>query len=249
MQVSCPHCGTQYNLTAKQIGPAGRTLQCAKCKHKWFVAPPAATAAADTLPPLPPSPAANSTDFLASLDEMAGIGAGSSWWRKVRVGWGPEITLTLAGLGVMALAVAGFNWLLRYQPADGLSVATQVAGYTHQPGPQPTGLVLSHLTREIAKRDNNIMLIIHGMLTNSTSTAATLPDLRVQLLDRDGIEIDYWPVSYTSNTLAPQQSTSWQVTFVNPPLNRVAAYRAFFSGSGATGISATSPLDRTPAQE
>jgi predicted Zn finger-like uncharacterized protein len=247
MQVSCPHCGTQYNLTAKQVGPAGRTLQCAKCKHKWFVAPaaPAIAAATDTLPPLPPS----TTDMLASLDEMAGIGAAPGWWRKVRVGWGPEITLTLTGLGVMVLAVAGFNWLLRYQPADGLAAATQATGYTHQPGPQPAGLTLSHLTREITRRDANTLLIIHGTLTNDTSATAALPDLRVQLLDRNGVEIDYWPVSYATNTLAPRQNTAWQVTFVNPPFARVAAYRAFFSGGGAASPSSTSPLDSTPAPE
>jgi hypothetical protein len=181
--------------------------------------------------------------MLASLDEMAGIGTSPAWWRKVRVGWGPEITLTLAGLGVMVLAIAGFNWLLRYQPADGLSAAAQVAGYTHQPGPQPAGLVLSHLTREITKRDKNTLLVIHGTLTNGTSATATLPDLRVQLLDRDGVEIDYWPVSYATGTLAPQQNTSWQVTFVNPPFARVAAYRAFFSGGGAAGTSATAPIE------
>ncbi|HEX2859844.1 MAG TPA: zinc-ribbon domain-containing protein [Alphaproteobacteria bacterium] len=247
MQVSCPQCGTHYNLTAKQVGPAGRTLQCAKCKHKWFVAPakPAASAAtvpdADNPPPLPPS-------SLPGLDELASIGQGPRWWRRVRMGWGPEVTLTLAGIGVAVLAMFGFNWLLNYIPEQTGDETTGANPFTHQPGPQPRGLVLSNLSREVDQRGSNTVLVIHGTLTNATRGTATLPDLRVQLLDREGIEIDYWPVSYATPTLAPGQNTSWQVTFVNPPLQRVAAYRAFFANDSISAA-ASIPLDTSPTQE
>jgi hypothetical protein len=152
-------------------------------------------------------------------------------------------------MAVAVLAVFCFNWLLRYTPPEDFATTTASGTVTHQPGPQPTGLILSKLSREVSQRGSNMVLIIHGMLTNSTSAPTTLPDLRVQLLDREGVELDYWPVSYTTATLAPQQTTTWQVTFVNPPLTRVAAYRAFFTDTNASAQAISSPLDSTPAQE
>jgi predicted Zn finger-like uncharacterized protein len=229
MQATCPHCGTTYNLTPRQLGPAGRTLQCAKCRHKWFVAPPApepapATAGAapadDDVPPLPPS-------ALPGLDELASIGGRPRWWRQLQLHGGPELSLTLAALLAGALALGAFSWLLRNNPDP--APATPAAVITHQPGPQPAGLALSGIRRDLTARGTDTLLTIKGSVANQTATSQALPELRVQLLDRNGIELDYWPATYTSPTLPPDAATAWQATFINPPLARVAAYRAFFT--------------------
>lgn len=44
MQVTCSNCGARYAVDPAAIGPAGRTVQCARCSHRWFLkaaAPPA----------------------------------------------------------------------------------------------------------------------------------------------------------------------------------------------------------------
>lgn len=61
MHVTCTNCGARYAVEATAIGPAGRTVQCVRCSHRWFQKPdaPAAPdaemdrAAAPIRPPVP----------------------------------------------------------------------------------------------------------------------------------------------------------------------------------------------------
>ena len=36
MVVTCPNCGSRYAVDPLAIGPAGRTVQCVRCDHRWF---------------------------------------------------------------------------------------------------------------------------------------------------------------------------------------------------------------------
>ena len=42
MLIVCPNCATAYMLDEAAIGPAGRTVRCARCKTSWFAGGPQA---------------------------------------------------------------------------------------------------------------------------------------------------------------------------------------------------------------
>jgi predicted Zn finger-like uncharacterized protein len=61
MIIACPACTTRYVVPDSAIGPEGRTVRCAKCRHSWFQDPPelvlhdpVAAAAAAPRPSAPP---------------------------------------------------------------------------------------------------------------------------------------------------------------------------------------------------
>jgi predicted Zn finger-like uncharacterized protein len=54
MQVTCSNCGARYAVDPAAVGPAGRTVQCARCSHRWFLK--AEAAPTDSTPQQPSVP-------------------------------------------------------------------------------------------------------------------------------------------------------------------------------------------------
>lgn len=65
MLIVCPNCASSYMIDQAAVGPAGRTVRCARCKETWLAgAPesaPAVTAAADSAVAAAEPPSAPST--------------------------------------------------------------------------------------------------------------------------------------------------------------------------------------------
>lgn len=57
-RIACPSCGARYDVAAGVIGPAGKTVRCARCGHLWLARPEGEAAVVEQPPqwPEPPPP-------------------------------------------------------------------------------------------------------------------------------------------------------------------------------------------------
>lgn len=76
MVVTCPNCGSRYAVDPLAIGPAGRTVQCARCDHRWFQKVAGATPTPDVV--IRPTSAGTSSALPAVIPPKRGLP-----WRRV----------------------------------------------------------------------------------------------------------------------------------------------------------------------
>ena len=74
MILTCPNCDAKFNVKAELLGPAGRTVKCTKCGHRWHAEGEAPTSTIEPstiqpLPGIPPPPAPE--PFVAKPREAA----------------------------------------------------------------------------------------------------------------------------------------------------------------------------------
>ena len=101
MQVTCPNCGARYAVDPLAIGPTGRTVQCARCSHRWYERPAPLAAVA----PPPPRPV---PDFVIRPPTYnSGLPALATPPAKSR--WGLWLAIIAAAIVVLAIAAYAFR--------------------------------------------------------------------------------------------------------------------------------------------
>lgn len=120
MHVSCSSCGARYAVDPTAIGPTGRTVQCARCNHRWFqtLEPPTRPPEASGSPP-EPTPAPVPDIVIRPSVPGAGLPALTPPPRK-----SPWRTWLAVGIGLVVLLVAA-AYVYRGEIGDRLPPAWQ----------------------------------------------------------------------------------------------------------------------------
>lgn len=239
MILTCPACKTRYLVPDAAIGPTGRQVRCASCKHSWFEEPPAyelaggdATAAsAETSvprspPPIPPAPEPPRSfadeppvSNLSQPDPFAHEPPFRPRRNRTRM-------LTWAAI-CFAVVVLGVVVALLSLGSGGIAARL---GLTSSDGP-----LIIEVTRK-PDRDRmpngNERLIVSGRIVNPTSEPQPVPDIRAELRDAQGRTVYGWMVARPVQTLPPGASANFDTAAVDFPRASQALNLSFASSSG-----------------
>jgi predicted Zn finger-like uncharacterized protein len=207
MQVTCPACQARYAVDPLAIGPSGRTVQCARCSHRWFEmmrlapnpAPPPPSA------PVTPEQDGNQPRYTAGLPAVIEPRAPAHWRR-----W---LTGSVAALALVAVAAA-----FTYRDALGLRLPSDlpaVLGLSKAPKAAETPrLEIDLAASKVELVDGRY--VVHGEVLNSGGAPGSTTALR--LIFRKGEDVLGERVySLVEGPIAPGARISFSRQLEDPP--------------------------------
>ena len=173
MILSCPECATRFTVPDAALRPAGRTVKCSKCAHRWFAEPPASAVEDDE--PLDVTPLQPEEERPFRRENLP---VRSSAARR---------GVSIAAWGLLAVMVAllgAILWFGRVQLVTAIPVL--------QPLYQSVGVCVGTADPETAfhfvgnpkpSRATTGELVVSGEVVRDSKCATYVPEIIVEFLD------------------------------------------------------------------
>jgi len=221
MILTCPECATSYFVDDSRISPAGRTVKCSSCGARWTAVPEAPQPADEIKsPPAPaaePGPAAD--DLVVEAAEPSVSPPLATPVFAPRPARAPRVeargkvmiwagaAAVVAGLVVAAIVFRG--QVVKLMPATQAAYAGL--------GLPVSALTIEGVHAEPTFQGGQPVLAVSGRIRNTRDVAATVPSLRVSLLDKAGKPVVV-KVARPLDALAPARAVRhFSIAIVNPP--------------------------------
>jgi predicted Zn finger-like uncharacterized protein len=246
MILSCPACKTRYVVPDSAIGPAGRQVRCAACRHSWmqgpqsaaepvsapaepptFAAPrwspaptsvPATPPVAADIPPSPPRPPSSVLGPAPEVEESFDAFAHKPPFRPRR---NPAKLWTIAAVvaaGLMLLATVSIAWF--GVPRLGGDLGLQRGA---------TPLTITGQIERQPLASGNDLLTLTGRITNPTDQVQRVPQIKAELRDVGKRAVYSWAISPPVAELKPHESVPFNSAEVDVPLGARDLHLSFGS--------------------